>query len=129
MPLFVSSSNCALFLCFRRNKELVENLSKPISSAKELNFPTKYSQSSFEQFITCLWKQNLSYWRNPQYTAVRFFYTVIISLMFGTICWKFGARRFSPFLYLLNILLICYAFKVISFITSCRCKLSNKPRL
>ncbi|XP_030489590.2 ABC transporter G family member 32 [Cannabis sativa] len=78
---------------FQRNRDLVENLSRPSSNAKELNFPTKYSQSSFEQFVTCLWKQNLSYWRNPQYTAVRFFYTVIISLMFGTICWKFGARR------------------------------------
>lgn len=78
---------------FQRNNELVETLSKPNSNTKELSFPTKYSQSSFEQFITCLWKQNLSYWRNPQYTAVRFFYTVIISLMFGTICWKFGAKR------------------------------------
>ncbi|PON49109.1 ABC transporter-like [Trema orientale] len=78
---------------FQRNRELVESLSKPSSNVKELTFPTKYSQSFFEQFITCLWKQNLSYWRNPQYTAVRFFYTVIISLMFGTICWRFGARR------------------------------------
>ncbi|RXI05820.1 hypothetical protein DVH24_017862 [Malus domestica] len=66
---------------FRHNKELVEILSKPSSNSKELNFPTKYSQSFVEQFLTCLWKQNLSYWRNPQYTAVRFFYTVIISLM------------------------------------------------
>lgn len=83
-----------LFLCFRRNRELVESLSKPSINSKELTFPTKYSQSSFEQFLTCLWKQNLSYWRNPQYTAVRFLYTVTISLMLGTICWKFGANRF-----------------------------------
>ncbi|KAJ9128564.1 hypothetical protein P3X46_034872 [Hevea brasiliensis] len=76
-----------------RNRELVESLSKPNSNAKELNFPSKYSQSFFEQFLACLWKQNLSYWRNPQYTAVRFFYTVIISLMLGTICWKFGSKR------------------------------------
>lgn len=78
---------------FQRNRELVENLSKPNNNAKELNFPTKYSQSFFEQFLACLWKQNLSYWRNPQYTAVRFFYTVVISLMLGTICWKFGSKR------------------------------------
>ena len=94
MQWLVSLFNKLLFICFRRNKELVETLSKPSSNSKELSFPTKYSQSSFEQFITCLWKQNLSYWRNPQYTVVRFFYTVIISLMFGTICWKFGAKRF-----------------------------------
>ncbi|XP_057415987.1 ABC transporter G family member 32 isoform X2 [Lotus japonicus] len=78
---------------YQYNQELVESLSKPSSNAKELHFPTKYCRSSFEQFLTCLWKQNLCYWRNPQYTAVRFFYTVIISLMLGTICWRFGARR------------------------------------
>ncbi|MBA0865890.1 hypothetical protein Goshw_016246 [Gossypium schwendimanii] len=80
---------------FQRNRELVENLSKPSSNSKELNFPSKYSQSFFEQFLTCLWKQNLSYWRNPQYTAVKFFYTIVISLMLGTICWKFGSQRES----------------------------------
>ncbi|KAJ7956612.1 Pleiotropic drug resistance ABC transporter [Quillaja saponaria] len=78
---------------YQRNKELVEALSKPSANSKELNFPTKFSRTCFEQFLTCLWKQNLSYWRNPQYTAVRFFYTVIISLMLGTICWRFGAKR------------------------------------
>ncbi|KAG9149461.1 hypothetical protein Leryth_022202 [Lithospermum erythrorhizon] len=78
---------------FQRNRELVERLSKPARDSKELNFPTKFSQSSTNQFLTCLWKQNLSYWRNPQYTAVRFFYTLIISLMLGTICWRFGSKR------------------------------------
>lgn len=84
---------------FRYNQELVERLSKPSSNSKELHFPTKYSRSPFEQFLTCLWKQNLSYWRNPQYTAVRFFYTVIISLMLGTICWRFGAKRSFPLIF------------------------------
>ncbi|XP_057799463.1 ABC transporter G family member 32-like [Salvia miltiorrhiza] len=78
---------------YKQNKILVESLSKPDKDTTELNFPSKYSQSFFGQFLACLWKQNLSYWRNPQYTAVRFFYTVIISLMFGTICWKFGSKR------------------------------------
>ncbi|XP_031258876.1 ABC transporter G family member 32 isoform X1 [Pistacia vera] len=78
---------------FQRNKELVEILSQPSANSKELNFPTKYSLSFFDQFLACLWKQNLSYWRNPQYTAVRFFYTVVISLMLGSICWKFGSKR------------------------------------
>ncbi|XP_078432296.1 pleiotropic drug resistance 4 isoform X2 [Wolffia australiana] len=78
---------------FRRNIDLVESLSEPTSDGKELTFPTKYSRTFFSQFQACLWKQCLSYWRNPQYTAVRFFYTIIISLMFGTICWRFGARK------------------------------------
>ncbi|KAL8521952.1 hypothetical protein ACS0TY_012197 [Phlomoides rotata] len=78
---------------FKENKKLVKRLSKPDKDTSELRFPSKYSLSFFGQFLACLWKQNLSYWRNPQYTAVRFFYTVIISLMFGTICWKFGSKR------------------------------------
>lgn len=78
---------------FWRNKQMVKRLSKPDLDSLELSFPSKYSRSFLSQFIACLWKQNLSYWRNPQYTAVRFFYTVIISLMFGTICWKFGSKR------------------------------------
>nr|XP_027071225.1 ABC transporter G family member 32-like isoform X1 [Coffea arabica] len=78
---------------FQRNKELVERLSKPNSDSKDLKFPTIYSKSFLDQFLACLWKQNLSYWRNPQYTAVRLFYTFIISLMLGTICWKFGSKR------------------------------------
>ncbi|XP_011078340.1 ABC transporter G family member 32 [Sesamum indicum] len=78
---------------FQFNEELVARLSKPAVDSEDLNFPTKYSRSYFDQFVACLWKQNLSYWRNPQYTAVRFFYTVIISLMLGTICWEFGSKR------------------------------------
>ncbi|XP_077211849.1 ABC transporter G family member 31-like isoform X1 [Tasmannia lanceolata] len=78
---------------FQQIKELAESLSKPSNDSKDLCFPTKYPQPFSVQFIACLWKQNLSYWRNPQYTAVRFFYTVIISLMFGSICWKFGSKR------------------------------------
>lgn len=78
---------------YKQNKNLIESLSKPDKDTNELSFPSKYSLSFFGQFLACLWKQNLSYWRNPQYTAVRFFYTVIISLMFGTICWKFGSKR------------------------------------
>ncbi|CAH9074142.1 unnamed protein product [Cuscuta europaea] len=78
---------------FQENKDMVERLSKPNADSVELNFPRKYSQTLSGQFWACLWKLNLSYWRNPQYTAVRFFYTVIISLMFGSICWKFGSKR------------------------------------
>lgn len=82
------------YFCFRKNKDLVEQLSNPHRETKDLHFPSKYSRSFFAQLLACLWKQNLSYWRNPQYTAVRFFYTVIISLMFGTICWRFGSKRY-----------------------------------
>lgn len=100
--IYIILTNYMPLLCFRFNKELVERLRKPTVDSKDLNFPTKYSRSYFDQFVACLWKQNLSYWRNPQYTAVRFFYTVIISLMLGSICWDFGSKRFTFDTYLLH---------------------------
>lgn len=78
---------------YKRNMEVVDNLSKPVAGSTDLHFPTKYSLPSLEQCRACLWKQHWSYWRNPHYTAVRFFFTTIISLMFGTICWNFGPKR------------------------------------
>ncbi|KAK6119467.1 hypothetical protein DH2020_046795 [Rehmannia glutinosa] len=67
------------------------------SPAEENRFGLDFAKFIANQicFSKCsfTFSKNLSYWRNPQYTAVRFFYTVIISLMFGTICWKFGSKR------------------------------------
>ncbi|XWS20361.1 hypothetical protein CRYUN_Cryun31cG0094900 [Craigia yunnanensis] len=77
---------------YRRNKALIEDLSKPTPGSKELYFPTQYSQSFLTQCTACLWKQNWSYWRNPPYTAVRFLFTTIIALMFGTLFWDLGSK-------------------------------------
>ncbi|CDP04831.1 unnamed protein product [Coffea canephora] len=78
---------------YRRNKALIKELSTPAPGSKELYFRTRYSQPFFIQFMACLWKQHLSYWRNPHYTAVRLLFTTIIALMFGTIYWKLGSKR------------------------------------
>uniref|UniRef100_A0ACD5XRJ1 Uncharacterized protein n=1 Tax=Avena sativa TaxID=4498 RepID=A0ACD5XRJ1_AVESA len=40
-------------------------------------------------------RQSLSYWRNPPYTAVKFFYTTLIALLFGTMFWGIGRKRHS----------------------------------
>ncbi|MFQ6639021.1 hypothetical protein Gotur_014678 [Gossypium turneri] len=77
---------------YRRNKALIEDLSKPAPGAKELYFPTQYSQSFLTQCTACLWKQHWSYWRNPPYTAVRFLFTTVIALMFGTLFWDLGSK-------------------------------------
>ncbi|XXG63723.1 hypothetical protein AAC387_Pa05g1844 [Persea americana] len=77
---------------YQRNKALIEELSSPPPGSKDLYFPTRYSQSLFTQCVACLWKQHMSYWRNPQYTAVRLFFTTFIALMFGTIFWKLGSK-------------------------------------
>ncbi|KAB2607738.1 pleiotropic drug resistance protein 2-like [Pyrus ussuriensis x Pyrus communis] len=51
---------------------------------KDLYFPTKYSQPFPVQCKACFWKMHWSYWRNPQYNAIRFFTTIVI-----------GERNFS----------------------------------
>ncbi|TYI81108.1 hypothetical protein E1A91_D05G132600v1 [Gossypium mustelinum] len=77
----------------KRNKALTEQLNVPSPGSKQLHFPTRYSQSFFSQFLVCLWKQRWSYWRNTSYTAVRFFFTTVIALMFGTMFWNVGSKR------------------------------------
>ncbi|XVE88987.1 hypothetical protein DITRI_Ditri19aG0113900 [Diplodiscus trichospermus] len=77
---------------YRRNKALIEDLSKPAPGSKELYFSTQYSRSFLTQCIACLWKQHWSYWRNTPYTAVRFLFTTVIALMFGTLFWDLGSK-------------------------------------
>ncbi|KAF2301516.1 hypothetical protein GH714_025383 [Hevea brasiliensis] len=77
---------------YRRNKALIEELSTPAPGSKDLYFPTQYSQSFLVQCMACLWKQHLSYWRNPPYTAVRFLFTTVIALTFGTMFWDLGSK-------------------------------------
>ncbi|CAK8533068.1 unnamed protein product [Lathyrus sativus] len=77
---------------FRRNKQLIEELGKPAYGSKDLHFSTQYSKSFSIQCLACLWKQHWSYWCNPPYTSVRFFFTTFIGLMFGTIFWDLGRK-------------------------------------
>ncbi|XP_068634199.1 pleiotropic drug resistance protein TUR2-like [Aristolochia californica] len=77
---------------YRRNKALITELSTPPPGSKDLYFPTTYSRPFITQCIACLWKQRMSYWRNPPYTAVRFLFTIFIALMFGTIFWDLGTK-------------------------------------
>lgn len=78
---------------YRRNKQLIKELSTPAPGSKDLYFPTQYSQSFFTQCMACLWKQHWSHWRNPPYTAVRLLFTTFTALMFGTMFWDLGSKR------------------------------------
>ncbi|KAF9600092.1 hypothetical protein IFM89_002565 [Coptis chinensis] len=77
-----------------RNKLLIKELSVPPPSSKDLYFSTQYSQPILTQCMACLWKQHLSYWRDPAYTAVQIFFTIVVALMFGSIFWKQGSQTF-----------------------------------
>ncbi|XP_016169834.1 ABC transporter G family member 29-like [Arachis ipaensis] len=78
---------------YQRNKALVKELSTPPPGAKDLYFPTQYSQSIWGQFKSCLWKQWVTYWRSPDYNLVRYFFTLLAALMIGTIFWRVGKKR------------------------------------
>ncbi|KAK3018922.1 hypothetical protein RJ639_003519 [Escallonia herrerae] len=80
---------------YEQNKALVEELSTPPEGAEDLYFSTEYSQSTWEQFKSCLWKQWWTYWRSPDYNLVRYFFTLAAALIFGTIFWQVGTKRES----------------------------------
>lgn len=77
---------------YQRNQELIKELRTPVPGSKDLYFPTKYSQSFLTQCKACFWKQHWSYWRNPQYNAIRFFMTIVIGALFGLIFWNKGQQ-------------------------------------
>ncbi|KAG6418675.1 hypothetical protein SASPL_120879 [Salvia splendens] len=79
----------------RKNLELIQKLSNPEAGSHDLFFPTKYSQPLLVQFVACFWKQYWSYWRNPQYNAIRFFMTTVIGLIFGVIFWNKGTTMYK----------------------------------
>lgn len=77
---------------YQRNQELIKDVSTPAPGSKDLYFPTKYSQPFLVQCKACFWKQHWSYWRNPQYNAIRFFMTIVIGALFGLIFWNKGQK-------------------------------------
>ncbi|KAL4180885.1 hypothetical protein AMTRI_Chr12g234600 [Amborella trichopoda] len=77
---------------YERNMALIEELSKPTPGSQDLHFETQFSQPFMVQAVACLWKQHWSYWRNPQYNAVRFFFTLVAALLFGSIFWDMGSK-------------------------------------
>ncbi|KAL6864961.1 hypothetical protein ACP4OV_016112 [Aristida adscensionis] len=77
---------------YQRNMALIKELSQPKPGSKDLHFPTKYAKPLFTQCAACLWKQNLSYWRNPPYNTARFFFTIVIALLLGSVFWDLGGK-------------------------------------
>lgn len=74
----------------RDTLELVDRLSKPPAGSRELTFPSRFPQNSWEQFMACLWKLHLSYWRSPEYNNVRFLFMIFAAFLFGAAFWQKG---------------------------------------
>ncbi|KAJ9698671.1 hypothetical protein PVL29_007638 [Vitis rotundifolia] len=80
---------------FREVEAAIKSFSVPPPGSEPLHFPTMYSQDAMTQFRTCLWKQNLVYWRSPEYNAVKMFFSTISALIFGSVFWDIGSKRDS----------------------------------
>ena len=48
---------------------MVEELKKPKEGSQPLHFDTAYSRNFLQQFRWILWKNNITYWRLPQYNG------------------------------------------------------------
>ncbi|KAK4855942.1 hypothetical protein QYF36_012542 [Acer negundo] len=80
---------------YREVETLIKELSIPPASSQPLKFASMYSKDQLSQFLICLWKQNLVYWRSPQYNAMRLCFTTIAALIFGSVFWDIGSKRES----------------------------------
>ena len=69
------------------------HLSSPPAGSEPLKFESTYARDALSQFCICLWKQNLVYWRSPQYNGVRLCFTVIAALIIGSVFWNIGSKR------------------------------------
>ncbi|XP_058109104.1 ABC transporter G family member 31-like [Magnolia sinica] len=78
---------------YREVEALIQQLSVPAAGSEPLKFDSKYSQNSLTQFKACLWKQNLVYWRSPEYNVMRLLLTTISALILGLVFWKVGSKR------------------------------------
>ncbi|KAJ4751592.1 Pleiotropic drug resistance subfamily G protein [Rhynchospora pubera] len=78
---------------FRQVESLIQELSKPADGTEPLNFPSKFAQNNLDQFKICYRKQNLVYWRSPQYNVIRLFFTTMAAIIFGTVFWNVGSQR------------------------------------
>ncbi|KAK0603587.1 hypothetical protein LWI29_006502 [Acer saccharum] len=80
---------------YRGVESLIKELSIPPAGSQPLKFASMYSKDRLSQFLICLWKQNLVYWRSPQYNLMRLCFTTIAALIFGTVFWDIGSKRDS----------------------------------
>ncbi|XP_047045041.1 ABC transporter G family member 48-like [Lolium rigidum] len=77
---------------YRKNQELIKELSIPPPGYEDLSFRTKYSQNFYNQYVANFWKQYNSYWKNPPHNAMRYLMTLLYGLVFGTVYWQKGTK-------------------------------------
>ncbi|MBA0757601.1 hypothetical protein Gotri_020688, partial [Gossypium trilobum] len=71
----------------------ITRLSVPPPDSQPLKFSSIYSQDQLSQFLICLKKQTLVYWRSPRYNLVRLVFTMVCALIYGSVFWDVGNQR------------------------------------
>ncbi|KAJ6432163.1 hypothetical protein OIU84_019418 [Salix udensis] len=96
----------------------VQQLNKPPPGSRDLQFSTPFPQNRWQQYIACLWKQHLSYWRSPEYNLTRYIFMIVSSLLFGIVFWQKG-REINNEQDLINILGLMYIAVIFLGINNC----------
>jgi hypothetical protein len=86
-------SDPEILFSFRNLEKTIEELSKPAPGVEPLKFEKKYPQNAAVQTAALLWKNNITYWRTPEYNFVRFLFCTVVGIIFGTIYWNLGTKR------------------------------------
>ncbi|CAH2079072.1 unnamed protein product [Thlaspi arvense] len=73
---------------FKENKLVIEEMSSASLGSEGLISSSRYAQTGWEQFKACLWKQHLSYWRNPSYNLTRIIFMSLTSVLCGIVFWQ-----------------------------------------
>ncbi|KAK5818388.1 hypothetical protein PVK06_023324 [Gossypium arboreum] len=78
---------------YREVEGSITRLSVPPPDSQPLKFSSIYSQDQLSQFLICLKKQTLVYWRSPRYNLVRLVFTMVCALIYGSVFWDVGNQR------------------------------------
>ncbi|CAH2079071.1 unnamed protein product [Thlaspi arvense] len=73
---------------FKENNILIEEMRFTSLGSERLISSSRYAQTGWEQFKACLWKQHLSYWRNPSYNLTRIIFMCLTSMLCGILFWQ-----------------------------------------
>jgi ABC-2 type transporter len=73
---------------------LIDEHSQIAPGSTPLAFATAYAQPMGGQIKLLLKRAFTQYWRTPQYNMLRFIITLVMGLLFGTLFWARGNKRY-----------------------------------
>ncbi|KAF3484628.1 hypothetical protein F2Q69_00056679, partial [Brassica cretica] len=112
---------------FKENNIVIEKMRGTSSETEELTSSRRYAQTGWGQFKACLWKQQLSYWRNPSYNLTRIMFMCLTSVICGVLFWE-KAKKINTQQDLFNVLGSMYTVVLFTGINNCSTVLLLQPK-